>query len=207
MNGVIIIFFSICIFFTTIYLLEISFYLSLSPFLFSLNWTKFISLLSSLPHVKLPWPSTGLVTSPFIATDSLCWLCHLNWSHLSIFFITRNPQLKFFLHWSAMAKFKFARSLFIAIVLQVVPWLCVLLFCLNLFMVMNWKSWVLCWLVFRKDGCFFVFGFGFLGCIWWDVVVYLGLLVVVLGWWCGWGFVVEIGFVDHRVLQRSSCWY
>ena len=35
-----------------------------------------------------------------------------------------------------------------------------------------------------------------------SVVFYLGLWVVVLGWWCGWGLVVEIGFVDRNALQR-----
>ena len=32
---------------------------------------------------------------------------------------------------------------------------------------------------------------------------YLGLWVLVLGWWCGWGLVVEIGFVGCSALQRA----
>ena len=36
---------------------------------------------------------------------------------------------------------------------------------------------------------------------------YLGLWVLVLGWWCGWGLVVEIGFVGRSALQKSPCWY
>ena len=36
---------------------------------------------------------------------------------------------------------------------------------------------------------------------------YLGLWVLVLGWWCGWGLGVEIGFVGRSALQRRSCWY
>ena len=32
---------------------------------------------------------------------------------------------------------------------------------------------------------------------------YLGLWVLVLGWWCGWGLVVEIGFVCCSALKRA----
>ena len=71
--------------------------------------------------------------------------------------------IPFSLYFDCLIKFKFARSLFIAGVLQVVLWLCVLLFCLNLFTMMNCNSQVLRWLVFGKGGCFFVFGFRFSG--------------------------------------------
>ena len=209
-------FFSICPFLTTNYLLEISFYLFLSPFLFSLKWTKFSCLLSSLTYLKMPWPTASLVTPSFIAVDGLCWLCRLNLTHLSIFFITRNPQSKFFLHQFAMAEFKFASSTIHCCRSQRGSMVvCSFIFSQSIswWWFGNWKSWVLRWLVFGKGGggCFFVFGFGFgfgfLGYIWWDVVVYLGLWVVWLDWWCGWEIVVEIGFMGHSALQRYSCGY
>ena len=37
-----------------------------------------------------------------------CWWCHLNRFHLSLFFITKDPQVQFSLHQSAMAEFKFS---------------------------------------------------------------------------------------------------
>ena len=37
-----------------------------------------------------------------------CWWCHLNWFHLSLFFITKDPHVQFSLHQSAMAEFKFS---------------------------------------------------------------------------------------------------
>ena len=185
-------FFSICLFLTTNYLLEISFYLSLSPFLFSLKWTKFSCLLFSLPHLKLPWPTTSLVAPPFIVVNSLCWLCHLNLTHLSIFFITRNPQLKFFLHQSTMVEFKFARSAIHCCRSQRGSmFVCsfILSWSISWWWFGNWKSWVLRWLVFGKRGgcCFFAFGFvffgvylmrcgclfGFVGCMAW-LVVWMG---------------------------------
>ena len=158
--------FSICLFLTTNYLLEISFYLFLSPFLFSLKWTKFSCLLSSLTYLKMPWPTASLVASLLIAVDSLCWLCRLNLTHLSIFFITRNPQSKFFLHQFAMAEFKFARSTIHCCRSQtgsMVVCSFILSRSISWWWFGNWKSWVLCWLVFGNGGgcCFFVFGFGF----------------------------------------------
>ena len=161
-------FFSICPFLTTNYLLEISFYLFLSPFLFSLKWTKFSCLLSSLTYLKMPWPTASLVTPSFIAVDGLCWLCRLNLTHLSIFFITRNPQSKFFLLQFAMAEFKFARSTIHCCRSQRGSMVvCSFIFSQSIswWWFGNWKSWVLRWLVFGKGGggCFFVFEFGFFG--------------------------------------------
>ena len=109
-----------------------------------------------LPHLRCPPLDTRYSPLPFPLTNLFYYISQKleskqnpkkkNKLSPSLYLrILKNAQTHypFSLYFDCLTEFKFARSLFIAIVLQVLMWLCVLLFCLDLFTVMNWNSWVL----------------------------------------------------------------